>query len=160
MPPTGAARRAASPKRSEFAARVKRSKYRFVDRKIILNIERVTGKKKTPSPVVEQPKELWPGKRSATEDVTDFFRRVWKPYLAKGLTLIHIRDKDPKLYNAIRSYEVTTGEPWPADIALPTEKSRLSRAEERLRQEGPQALSPRELIAVGRRLARLTKPAP
>lgn len=125
-----------------------------------LTIRRVPGKKKKPSPLTTPPTELWPGKRSTHEDLTDFFRRVWKPYLPLGLTLTHIREIDHKLYNAIRSYSASHGEAWPTDIAIPTEKSRLASAVERLNEVGPGVLSPRELIAVGRKLTRQCKPSP
>jgi hypothetical protein len=151
------------PAKAPFPARRRRTKKvsrRLVYRKKVRILKSVPGKKKTASPVSSPPKELWPGRRATTEDVTDFFRRVWKRYLPHGLTLVHIREFDPKLYNSIRNYSSVSGKAWPEDLVLPTERSRLSRAITRLHSEGANALSPKELLAVGRKLSRDSGPSP
>jgi hypothetical protein len=98
--------------------------------------------------------EMWPGRCHTKEDVAVFVRRVWKKYLPAGLTLRHIEKLDEKLYNAIRGYHAVTGKHWPKDLARISERGRLADALERAKTDGVDAVTPKELMAVARKLAR------
>ena len=98
--------------------------------------------------------EEWPGRCHTSEDVADFVRRVWSRFICEGLTLRDIERRDVRLYNAIRNYQSVTGKPWPKDLSRLSERGRVADALERVRQHGVSAVTPKELMAVARKLAR------
>jgi hypothetical protein len=100
----------------------------------------------------------WPGRCHTDEDVADFVRRIWGPYIDVGLTLRHIEEMDLKLFRAIRNYKAMSNRDWPKDLARLTERGRLADALERVQRDGVEAVTPKELMAVARKLARDISP--
>jgi hypothetical protein len=103
--------------------------------------------------------ELWPGRRYTEEDVADFVRRVWGPFISCGLTLQDIEQRDPKLYNSIRNFGTCAKHKWPEDLALLSERGRLADAIKRVQENGLEAVTPKQLVAVARKLARDVSPS-
>jgi hypothetical protein len=96
---------------------------------------------------------LWPGKRHSPVSIDSFFRRWWSEYLPKGLTFADVRSLDPALGNSLKKH-FQEGLPWPEDLAFPNERKTLGWAVEQFRQGNVEALTAKQLIAVGRWLDR------
>jgi hypothetical protein len=93
--------------------------------------------------------ELWPGKWHTTEPLPVFFVRVWGKYLRAGLTLAHIKKLDSKFYNAINDHRQKKL-PWPEEFQLPHERNDLKKAIAEFERGNIAALTPKQIVAVGR----------
>lgn len=111
-----------------------------------------TAEYSTPTGIPDTAEELWPGKKHSDRTLVQFFEDVWGRYIKIGLTLGHLKTRDRKLWKAIYNYRSTEGVEWP--IKLPNERTKLSEIMHRLSVEGVQALTAKELVAVGRKLER------
>lgn len=105
-----------------------------------------------PPGIPQEAPELWEGKRKSSEELSEFFRRVWSPYLRFGLRMSHIKILDKKLYMSIRGHIEVQRLPWPADLLMPTQRSQVRDAVRAF--NNGQRLTQRQLISVASYLKR------
>ncbi|MBX9727137.1 MAG: hypothetical protein K2X09_07715 [Rickettsiales bacterium] len=73
--------------------------------------------------------ELWIDRdKSLREDVPQFIRRVYEPWLGKGLTRTDMRRLDKRLASEITDWLVPQGRVWPEDVDLPSMQEWRTRA--------------------------------
>jgi hypothetical protein len=109
----------------------------------------------------DKPPALWPGARilqmSFKDAVAWFLRVTYLPYINSGVSKEEIRDyiyaNDYKLYVAIRDYQ-KKDHVLPEDIRLPSRLERMDSLFDRASKEGLESLSPKELVAVARKIRR------
>jgi hypothetical protein len=64
--------------------------------------------------------DLFKGHKGQSENIVEFLRRVWKPYIDKGLlSRRDLKEFDRKAYVAVLNWISTKG-PLPEDVAIPT----------------------------------------
>jgi hypothetical protein len=66
--------------------------------------------------------QTWIHDREAGENAPDFIKRVYEPWLGKGLARTNINQLDPQLYLAFNRWLSRPGNTLPDDLDLPTRK--------------------------------------
>jgi len=98
-------------------------------RELFPELEHASLKPRLPLPTVAP--VLWKEGRRAGEDPPSFIKRVYEPWLGKGLSRADIRHLDFKLYTSLFNW--LKKNPWPEGLDLPTLKQRNDNLVEDLR---------------------------